>query len=98
MDAHERTRIARAYVDYATWWVREGCKKFSELQATMREELAAENSVIALAGPQGLRALKTILAKDAEVLRDIRSEPPFEEHPAEWSDERVREAIAGEAI
>jgi hypothetical protein len=93
VEADERKRVARAYVEYATWFVREGSDKFSKDQEKIREAFAPQFSAISSAIPQGVEALREALRSSADVFRCNLDGLTFEEHPSQWADERVREVI-----
>jgi hypothetical protein len=97
VEADERNRVARAYVEYATWFVREGSERFREHQAKMRQRFAPQFSAIASAVLKGPAALTEALQSGTDAFRCNLDDLAFEKHPSQWADEHIRELIAVDA-
>jgi len=78
--------VARACVEYATWFIREGCDQFRQRQAGFRKALATSLST-SDETPDDLAAAEAVAAAASATLL------PVETHPAEWAQDRTDEIV-----
>jgi hypothetical protein len=93
MERDEIARIAEAYVEHATWFVREGCDRFSAHQAKLRARFAPQLGAITAAIARGPEAVWSALEAGTDAFSENLAELAFENHPAQWADERVRNVL-----
>jgi hypothetical protein len=94
IDADELARIAQAYVEFLAWFVREGAQKFQQHQAKVRQRFSPQFGAIVAAITQGPSALWKALEASASAFQENLDVLAFEEHPAQWADQRVRDLLA----
>lgn len=93
MDPEEIGRIAQAYVEYATWFIREGTEKFSAHQAKVRAAFAPQFGAIFSAISRGPEAVWKALEANGGAFSERLDQLKFESHPAEWARDRAGDIL-----